>query len=398
MKELSLYHKIAFAVLCLGAFTNTYFLLPQLTFVRLGVLMIMAGLLFATKARLDTSFYAVSTFFFLYITYTLIITLIYGHAATITNTVNFTFILLLMIATLWIFCTAPRQSMRFFYIVCGINLVVSTGLASAEMLTGWHMPMSNMHLPENMMIVAEHNQDYPTGFFNNMNDFAIVVVLSFCYWLAYHLHFIKERKRWTDFLFLGLCVACLYMTRCRTALMALVLFGLFTQRHMLMKYKTLLFITGIFLLIGMVVTFFLIHNVSTSVRLNLYLYSFASFYDSYGLGFGLDGDKFFYASFDNYGLFRNIIDAHSYLLDFLLTSGIIFFIGYLFLLFYLMRKIAGRHGRNEFWALLPLYVFLLFAPSSANFFWIHYLFFASIAGYACLQTAENKQNTEVVCG
>lgn len=398
MKELSLYHKIAFAVLCLGAFTNTFLILPQFTFLRLGVVMVFCGLLFSEKIRLDSGFYAVAAFFTVYVAYTLLLTILYGRAVTVSGTVNFFFILLLVIASLWLFCAAPRQSMRFFYIVCGINLVVSTGLAGVEVLTGWHLPMSNMHLPENMMIVAEHNQSYPTGFFNNKNDFSIVVVLSFCYWMAYRMHFIKDRRRWADVLFLALCVACLCMTRCRTALMALVLFGLFTQRHKLMKHKTLLFITGIFLLIGMVVTFFLIHNISTSVRLNLYLYSFASLYDSYGLGFGLDGDKFFYVNFDNYELFGNITNAHSYLLDFLLTSGIIFFIGYLFLLFYLMRKIAERHGRNEFWAMLPLYVFLLFAPSAAEFFWIHYLFFASLAGYACLQTVENVHETEVSCG
>ena len=213
MKELSLYHKIAFAVLCLGAFTNTFLLLPQVTFLRLGVVLMFCGLLFFEKIRLDSGFYAVAAFFTAYIAYTLLLTLLYGRAVTISGTVNFFFILLLVIASLWLFCAAPRQSMRFFYIVCGINLVVSTGLAGAEMLTGWHLPMSNMHLPEKVMIVAEHNQNYPTGFFNNKNDFAIVVLLSFCYWMAYRLHFIKERKRWADFLFLGLCVACLCMTR-----------------------------------------------------------------------------------------------------------------------------------------------------------------------------------------
>ena len=209
MKELSLYHKIAFAVLCLGAFTNTYLLLPQLTFLRLGVALVLCGLLFTEKIRLDSGFYAVTAFFTAYIAYTLSLTIIYGKALTFSNSVNFFFILLLVVASLWLFCAAPRQSLRFFYIVCGINLVVSMGLASVEMLTGWHLPASNMHLPEKVMLVAEHNQNYPTGFFNNKNDFAIVVMLSFCYWMAYRIQFVKERKRWADFLFLALCVACL---------------------------------------------------------------------------------------------------------------------------------------------------------------------------------------------
>ena len=398
MKELSLYQKIAFVILCLGAFTNTFLILPQLTFLRLGVIMVLCGLLFSEKIRLDSGFYAVTAFFTAYIAYTLLLTLLYGRAVTFSGTVNFFFILLLVIASLWMFCAAPRQSMRFFYVVCGINLVVSTLLAGAEMLTGWHLPTSNMNLPEKVMIVAEHNQNYPTGFFNNKNDFAIVVVLSFCYWMAYRIRFIKERKRWADFIFLGLCVACLCMTRCRTAMIGIFLFCLFLQRGFILKHKTFFGVTSALCIAACAVWFLFFADHSMSIRQKLYLYSFASLYDSYGLGFGLDGDKFFYASFDNYGLFGDITNAHSYLLDFLLTSGLFFFVGYLFLLFYLMRKIAARNGRNEFWAMIPLYVFLLFAPSSANFLWIHYLFFASIAGYACLKTAENGQKTEVLCG
>ena len=163
------------------------------------------------------------------------------------------------------------------------------------------------------------------------------------------------------------------------------------KRGFILKHKTFFGIAGGLCLVAFLVVFLFFADHSISIRQKLYLYSFASLYDSYGLGFGLDGDKFFYASFDNYGLFGDITNSHSYLLDILLTSGLFFFVGYLFLLFYLMRRIAVRHGRNEFWAMIPLYVFLLFAPSSANLLWIHYLFFASIAGYACLPANEERQ-------
>ena len=397
MKELSLYHKIAFAVLCLGAFTNTYLLLPQLTFLRLGVALVLCGLLFTEKIRLDSGFYAVTAFFTIYIAYTLLLTIIYGRALTFSGSVNFFFILLLVIASLWLFCAAPRESMRFFYIVCGINLVVSTGLASVEMLTNWHLPMSNMHLPEKVMLVADHNQNYPTGFFNNKNDFAIVITLTFCYIMSYRIRCIRNRKRWLDFLFLALCVACLVMSRCRTSLIAVAVFCMFMQRRFIFRHKVFFGVTGAVCLLGAAVFFLFFADHSISIRENLYLYSFVSLFDSYGLGFGLDGDRLFYASFDNYGLFGDITNSHSYLLNILLTSGIVFFFGYLFLLFFLMRRIAMRHGRNEFWAIIPLYVFLLFAPSSATFLWIHYLFFASVAGYSGLPVNEHGQKTEVVC-
>ena len=188
------------------------------------------------------------------------------------------------------------------------------------------------------------------------------------------------------------------MTRCRTSLIVLFLFCLFLQRKFILRHKTFFSIAGALCITAFVVWFTFFADHSISIRQRLYLYSFVSLFDSYGLGFGLDGDRLFYASFDNYSLFGDITNSHSYLLNILLTSGIVFFLGYLFLLFYLMRRIAVRHGRNEFWAIIPLYVFLLFAPSSANFLWIHYLFFASIVGYISLQVNECRQKTEVICG
>ncbi len=61
----------------------------------------------------------------------------------------------------------------------------------------------------------------------------------------------------------------------------------------------------------------------------------------------------------------------------------IFFIGYIALLVYLMRKIAINHGRNEFKAMIPLYVLVLFTPSDSHFQWAQYLFICSLVGYTC---------------
>jgi len=336
-------------------------------------------LLFSSRVRLSPSFYVVSAFFLLYIAYTMAITIMYGRAVNVSNIANFFFIFLIVIALLWLFCSEPHQSMNFFYNVCCINLVVSTILAGIELTTGWHLPMSNMHLPENIA----HNVNFPTGFFNNTNDFSIIVVLCYCFAMAYRINILKSKKHWGDYILLALCLACLCMTRCRTALMALTLFSLFIQRKKLKRYKTLLGIIGVVFLVCAALAFFLVHNHSTSVRLNLYLYSFASLLDSYCLGYGIGGDLYYYASLDNYTQFGHIINTHSYILHFLLTSGIIFFIGYIALLVYLMRKIAINHGRNEFWAMIPLYVLVLFAPSSSHLLWAQYLFFCSLVGYTC---------------
>lgn len=381
MKELSLNHKIAFALLCIGAFTNTFTLVPHLTLLRIILPIVLCLLLFTKRIHLDSSFYVVCSFFFAYITYTLFITLAYGRATSLPDIANFLFILLMVIATMWFFCAAPRDSLKILYWVCCANLVVSLALAIMELAFVWHLPMSNINIPNEVMIVAEHNKNFPTGFFHNKNDFAIVVALTLCYLLSYRIHFLRDRKRWIDWVFIALCMTILYLVKCRTAMVAVVFFLLFTQRKIFLKNKAFLCITGVAFLIGIVVTFFFFRANSTSVRTNLYLYSIVSLFDSYGLGFGLGGDQYYFSRLDNFDLFEYITNTHSYLMDFLLTSGIFFFVGYLLLLLYLLRRIALTKGRNEFWFMIPLYVFLLFSPSSAAHLWIHYVFLGAVVGY-----------------
>ena len=381
MKELSLYQKIAFVILCVGAFTNTLSLFPHITLIRLCVPVVLCCLLFSERVRLDSAFYVITSFFLVYIVYTLGITLCYGRGFTIPDIANFLFILPLVLSALWLFCKAPRDCLCILYWFCCVNLVVSLGLAVVEVVTNWHLPMSNMYLPEKVMIVAEHNQIFPTGFYHNKNDFAIVIALCFCYMMAYRLHFIKERKRWVDFLLLALCVACLVLTRCRTSLIAVLIFCAFLQRKFIFRHKVFFGIAGALCLIAGAAWILFFADLSISTRENLYLYSFVSLFDSYGLGFGLGGDRYYFTALDNYTLFEKITNTHAYLLDFLLTSGIFFFIGYLLMLIYLMRRIVTTKGRNEFWFLIPIYVFLLFAPSSASHLWIHYIFLSAIVGY-----------------
>ena len=56
MKELSLYQKIAFVILCVGAFTNTLTLFPHITLIRLCVPVVLCCLLFSERVRLDSAF------------------------------------------------------------------------------------------------------------------------------------------------------------------------------------------------------------------------------------------------------------------------------------------------------------------------------------------------------
>lgn len=397
MKELNLYHKIAFGILCAGAFTNTYLLSPHLLLIRLGVLLVFCGLFFSKRIQLNAAFYAVCIFFFFYIAYTLLITMIYGRVANLSTITDYLFILLLVIASLWFFCSRPSDNLRFFYYICCINVIASFVIAMIEISTGWHLPTSNIHLLENQSIATNGYPNFPTGFFHNKNDFAVVFTLSFCYLMAYRIHFFRNRKKWVDWIFLTMCIALQWMVKCRTAIITVAIFLLFTQRKKLSRHKMFLCISGVLFLIAVVVTFFFFHFNSTSIRTNLYLYSFASLFDSYCIGFGVEGDLYYYSQMDNYNLFSQIINAHSYLLQLLLTSGALFFIGYIVMLICLMREIAIRHGRNEFWIMIPLYVLLLFAPSGSNCLWVHYLFLGTFVGYACLHPTLYETKRELLC-
>ena len=66
MKELNLTHKIAFALLCVAAFTNTFTVVAHVTLVRLVLPIVLCILLFTERVRLDSSFYVVCSFFFTY--------------------------------------------------------------------------------------------------------------------------------------------------------------------------------------------------------------------------------------------------------------------------------------------------------------------------------------------
>ena len=89
MKELNLTHKIAFALLCAAAFTNTFTVVAHVTLVRLVLPIVLCILLFTERVRLDSSFYVVCSFFLAYITYTLLVTLAYGRAVAFPDTISF---------------------------------------------------------------------------------------------------------------------------------------------------------------------------------------------------------------------------------------------------------------------------------------------------------------------
>ncbi len=85
-------------------------------------------------------------------------------------------------------------------------------------------------------------------------------------------------------------------------------------------------------------------------------------------------ERYYFTSLDNYSLFRDIINTHSFILEMLISSGLIVFLLYVALLIYIEKKTL-KIAKNEFVLLPILYVMLLFAPSSSiRFMDLLYLF------------------------
>jgi hypothetical protein len=128
--------------------------------------------------------------------------------------------------------------------------------------------------------------------------------------------------------------------------------------------------------------YLLVADNTLGYRFHLYSGAFSSLFDSYGLGFGIWGDRYYFSLQDNRDLLHGLTNVHSYLLQILITSGLVPFLAYILLIAYIMRTMAHA-GRNEFWILPVFYLFLLFAPSSSLFLWGQYLLFVFMVSYAC---------------
>jgi len=239
-----------------------------------------------------------------------------------------------------------------------------------EFLTGWHLPFSR---------ASVMNVDDICGLSFNPNDYAVLVAMSLLYWFAYRKNFVVGRDIWVDVLYAVVAFVVFVVSQCRSAIVVEILFLGFMCRDKLKKYMRPLLVVGVIAIVAIVVL--LRHDDTLSYRGWLWVASFNSLFDSYGFGFGIWGDRHYLSLQDNRDQLHGLTNAHSYLFQMLFTSGIVVFLAYVLLLFYLMRTMS-KAGRNEFWVMPFFYLLLLFSPASSLFLWGQYLLFVFIVCYA----------------
>lgn len=367
---------ILFFLLCLSAITGyyTYFVSTKLAFIRIMPMVVFCFLLCLPKLKYDKPYYYAIGFFLIYTVYTIFISIFYVEFIQLLYLLNYVLGFVIVYCSLTLIYIDAKKYLYYFFLISCISSVALSAMAWFEYFTNFHLSASFSCLPEHA------GTNYPCAFWANPNDFAVVLSLFFTYALAYKKNCCKNRFQFINSAYILLICSTLLLLRCKTALLVVGLFLIFYFRQFIKKHKIVWLIFFLGGVAAMLYLWFIGTSFSTNLRLNLYRYAFKSLFDSYFLGFGAGMERYYFTSLDNYSLFRDIINTHSFILEMLISSGLIVFLLYVALLIYIEKKTL-KIAKNEFVLLPILYVMLLFAPSSSVDLWIHYIFFAVYVGY-----------------
>ena len=364
---------ILLTLLCLSAWGAGYLFLfsHKLVLIRVMSLFAVGILLFIHHSRQSKVYYFTLLYFLVYSVLTFVMTFPYQTFASDSGFVDFMIIGLFIYSLLTFALFDSTQSLRLFYLLNTAYIAAMCVLGCIEFATGWHLPASAaLSIPVRTA----------SGLSYNPNDYAVLVALSLLYCLSYRRNMISSAKVWVDIVLIVMATVVFVLSACRTAIVVEALFLLFMFRGWLKRYWKVMSVVAV--LVVALGIYLLVSDNTLAYRFHLYAGAFESLFDSYGLGFGIWGDRYYFSLQDNRDLFHGLTNTHSYLFQILLTSGLVPFLAYILLIAYIMRTMA-RAGRNEFWILPLFYLFLLFSPSSSLFLWGQYLSFVFIVCYAC---------------
>ena len=337
-------------------------------------LALAAFLALICRSPLPRLFYIVAAYCIVYTVWTLSAALPWDPPLDGKDTARFLMIPILILAPLRLMLIAPRKALKCFLFVSIAYLLFCLTIGAVEHFMGWHLPTSAAY---GAGTVAPH---LSTGLCYNPNDYSVLLVMSALYIFAYATHFTSRRWHLWGGTPLALCLPPLVWNQCYTGLVIVVLILLFyLSRRVRIRRKTAI---SLLIATAILATCFIAIKWDIIVpRLQIYIASITSLYDSYGIGFGPCGDRHYMAGLNNYDITYGLTNAHSYLLQLLLTSGLPVFLLYCLLIAYTMKS-ASRQGRDLFWIMPILYIMLLFSPASSLYLWGHYLFFDAFLCYA----------------
>ena len=341
---------------------------------------VVLALLF--RARPPRMFYIVAFYFLLYGVWTWVASMLWGDHVTAKETLKFFSIPVLIIALLRVMLVSPRKMLDVLFYVSVTYLLTMVVMGCVGHFTGLHLSTSASYMAPNEEL---HRA---TGLCYNPNDYSVLLVMAALYIFAYSSQFLPKRWMVLGFAAIGVCIPLLLWNDCKTGLgvSALAVLYYFFSKIKNHKVSVAIIIAAV---VASVIAIVYNHGI-LGARFNIYGASITSLYDSFGIGFGINGDMNYLSNLNNYNISQGLTNAHSYLLQILYTSGLPIFLLYCIMMVWIMRC-SSQNGRNIFWLSPVLYLLMLFCPSSSLYLWGHYVFFCAYVCYAAFALDYKKQ-------
>ena len=319
--------------------------------------------------------WGILVFFNVYLLYNFWITILF-NSISFNNVFNF--IILTLFANFFLFMSAKdiEKRIKNFYIFSIIFLIGTFIWTLFEIYLQLHLPISRFS-------VLEEKSHIPTVFYHNENDFAAVYLLIFLLRSCIKVELYEKKVDVFDLLFFIMSLVISMVTQARLVFLILFIsilllfffrFG-FAIKSLILSICSFFCVFNFDILLDFFKLFFS-NKGSNEIRFNLILTGLESF-TRYGniLGYGINQSDYYYEKIlhtDRY--LGGIINPHAFLVEILLNSGLIFFLGFLICNFYLTFYFY-RKKKYLFSIYSLLYFFILMGSSSSLFLWPHYLCF-----------------------
>jgi teichuronic acid biosynthesis protein TuaE len=315
-----------------------------------------------------------------------------GYIYELNSIWNYTFLIALILSFYSVYLSNRESFFKFLNAVTLVFYLLYGFYAIYEIYTGNHLSSSDLF---DAPYWLRHS---PTAVYFNSNDFASVFTLMLMYLLSV---FDKEKSLSIVRLLIIFCFhfTIIYFSQSRISLVISIFYFVYRYPIKLIYSSligTLVLIVGIsFLEPNWYVQFLdsikelktdllFSDRQSTSIRLYLYKYSLSSIFSSYGLGYGVDYSLQYFQSINDPNL-SHIVNPHSFIFEILINSGLLAFLAYIGLNFY-MLCINWLNNDFDLFIQILLFNLLLFSSSSSLFIWTIYLF---IFIYIC-KTAQHQ--------
>lgn len=367
------YYPLLTMIICIGLLCgHVISIVKPLTVFNLSL---AVAVIFALLCHIQSKklFYMVAGYFVIYGVWTVTVTPLWESYVGVAEIVKFLFGPILVVALLKLMLVSPRDMLRGFFAVSIIYLATMIALGCTEHFTGWHLTSSVLY---EECTGAFHGA---SGLSYNPNDYCVLLTMAALYIFAYCNQFVDTKWRLFGYVAMAACVPLMIWDGCWTGLGIIAVALLFQAIRNTKKRKTKQVILAGASLAGCIAV--TLNWQLVAPRLSIYVTSMMSLYDSYGLGFGIYGDSIYLSNLDNYDITHGLTNAHSYLMQIPLTSGLIVFLLYCIMIAWIMKR-ASAQGRGLFWIMPIFYLILLFSPSSSTYLWGHYVFFCATVCYA----------------